>query len=141
MSRPILVTESFNVPAERLFAALDDNETMGRWMGVPVKVVHSVPDKGVGTVRRLKIGLKSIDEEIVEREPPRRIAYKIVRGLAPLSHHFGEITVTSRGPSASQAEWRIELESNVPLLGALVRAGLGQGIARALRKLRRQLAN
>ncbi|HEX3770795.1 MAG TPA: SRPBCC family protein [Polyangiaceae bacterium] len=141
MSRPILVTESFNVPAERLFAALDDNETMGRWMGVPVTVVQTVADKGVGTVRRLKIGLKSIDEEIVEREPPRRIAYKIVRGLAPLSHHFGEILVTSRGPSASQVEWRIELESNVPLLGAVVRAGLGRGIARALRKLRRQLSN
>jgi uncharacterized protein YndB with AHSA1/START domain len=141
MSRPILVTETFDAPAERVFAALDDNETMGRWMGVPIHVVQSVPDKGVGTVRRLKIGLKWIDEEIVEREPPRRIAYKIVKGLAPLSHHFGEITVTSKGPNASQVEWRIELESKVPLLGAFVRAGLGQGIARALRTLKRRLSN
>jgi uncharacterized protein YndB with AHSA1/START domain len=141
MSRPVLVTETFDVPAERVFAALDDNDTMGRWMGVPVRVVESVPDKGIGTVRRLKIGLKSIDEKIVEREPPRRIAYKIVRGLAPLSHHFGEITITSRGPAASEVEWRVEIESKVPLLGAFVRAGLGQGLARALRALKRRLSN
>jgi|CZKU01.1.fsa_nt_gi hypothetical protein len=139
MSRPILVTHTFNVPAERLFAALDDNSTMGRWLGVKVDLVKSPPDKGVGTVRRLHIGLQKIDEEIVEREVPKRIAYKIVRGLFPLSYHRGEVNVTSLGADRSSAEWRIDLESKIPALGALVRVGLGAGIDRALKKLDRQL--
>jgi hypothetical protein len=139
MSRPILVTRTFQVPAERLFAALDDNSTMGRWLGVKVDLITSPPDKGVGTVRRLHIGLQKIDEQIFEREVPRRIVYKIVRGLFPLSHHRGEINVTSLGPQQSNAEWRIELESKIPGLGALVRAGLGFGIQRALGKLAGQL--
>ena len=139
MSRPILVTQEFNAPAERVFAALDDNATMGRWLGVKVDVIKSPPDKGVGTVRRLYFGLQKIDEEILEREVPRRIAYKIVRGLFPLSYHRGEINVTALGPQRSSAEWRIELESKFPGLGPLVRAGLGLGIKRALKKLAGQL--
>ena len=140
MSRPILVTQEFNAPAERVFAALDDNATMGRWLGVKVDVIKSPPDKGVGTVRRLHIGLQKIDEEILEREVPKRITYKIVRGLFPLSYHRGEINVRSLSPQRSSAEWRIELESKIPGLGALVRAGLGLGIKRALKKLAAQLA-
>lgn len=140
MSRPILVTHTFNVPAERLFGALDDNATMGRWLGVKVELIKSPPDKGVGTVRRLYIGLQRIDEEILEREVPRRIVYKIVRGLFPLSSHRGEIHVTSLGPDRSSVEWKIELESMIPGLGQLVRAGLGLGIQRALKKLAGQLS-
>jgi uncharacterized protein YndB with AHSA1/START domain len=139
MSRPILVTRTFDVPAERLFAALDDNATMGRWLGVKVELIKSPPDKGVGTVRRLHIGLQKIDEEILERDVPRRIVYKIVRGLFPLSSHRGEIQVTPVGPKQSSVEWKIELESMIPGLGALVRAGLGLGIERALKKLAGQL--
>src|ERR1019366_4473829 len=116
-----------------------DNSTMGRWLGVKVDLVKSPPDKGVGTVRRLHIGLQKIDEEIVEREVPKRIAYKIVRGLFPLSYHRGEVNVTSLGADRSSAEWRIDLESKIPALGALVRVGLGAGIDRALKKLDRQL--
>jgi uncharacterized protein YndB with AHSA1/START domain len=139
MSRPILVTQAFNVPAERVFAALDDNATMGRWLGVKVELVKSPPDKGVGTVRRLHIGLQTIDEEILEREVPKRITYKIVRGLFPLSYHRGEINVTPTGPDRASAEWKIDLESRIPGLGTLVRAGLGRGIRRALKKLAGQL--
>ncbi len=112
---------------------------MGRWLGVKVDVVKSPPDKGVGTVRRLHIGLQKIDEEILEREVPKRITYRIVRGLFPLSYHRGEIHVTSLSPQRSSAEWRIELESKIPGLGTLVRAGLGLGIKRALKKLAGQL--
>jgi uncharacterized protein YndB with AHSA1/START domain len=139
MSRPILVTRTFNVPAERLFAALDDNSTMGRWLGVKVDLIKSPPDKGVGSVRRLHIGLQKIDEEIQEREVPTRIVYGIVRGLFPLSYHRGEINVTPLGPQRSSVEWKIELESKIPFLGPIVRAGLGRGIERGLGKLAGQL--
>jgi uncharacterized protein YndB with AHSA1/START domain len=132
MSRPILVTHTFNVPAERLFAALDDNANMGRWMGARIDLITSPPDKGVGTVRRLHMGLQKIDEQILEREVPKRIVYKIVRGLFPLSYHRGEINVTSLGPQRSSVEWKIDLESKIPGLVALLRAGLGRGIHRGL---------
>jgi uncharacterized protein YndB with AHSA1/START domain len=139
MSRPILVTHTFNAPAERVFAALDDNASMGGWLGVRIDLIKSPPDKGVGSVRRLHIGLQRIDEEIFEREVPTRIVYRIVRGLFPLSYHRGEINVTSLGPQRSSVEWKIELESKIPGLAMLVRAGLGRGIQRGLRKLAGQI--
>jgi uncharacterized protein YndB with AHSA1/START domain len=139
MSRPIVVTRTFDVPAERLFAALDDNSTMGRWLGVKIDLIKSPPDRGVGSVRRLHIGLQKIDEEIQEREVPTRIVYRIVRGLFPLSYHRGEINVTPLGPQRSSVEWKIELESKIPFLGSIVRAGLGRGIERGLGKLAGQL--
>ena len=61
MSRPIVVTHTFNVPAERLFAALDDHANMGRWLGTKIDLIKSPPDKGVGSVRRLHLGLQTID--------------------------------------------------------------------------------
>ncbi len=140
MSRPILVTHTFNVPAERLFGALDDNATMGRWLGVKVELIKKPARQGRGAPCVASTsGLQRIDEEILEREVPRRIVYKIVRGLFPLSSHRGEIHVTSLGPDRSSVEWKIELESMIPGLGQLVRAGLGLGIQRALKKLAGQL--
>ena len=139
MSRPILVTRTFNVSAERLFAALDDNASMGRWLGVKIDLIKNPPGGGVGTVRRLHIGLQRIDEEIFEREVPTRIVYKIVRGLFPLSHHRGEINVASLGPQRSTVDWKIELDSKIPGLATVVRAGLGRGIERGLKTLAGQL--
>ncbi len=139
MSRPVLVTHTFNAPAERLFAALDDNATMGRWLGVKIELIKSPPDKGVGTVRRLHIGLQRIDEEIFEREIPTRIVYRIVRGLFPLSYHRGEINVASLGPQRSSVEWKIEIESKIPGVAMLVGAGLARAIGRGLAKLAGQI--
>ena len=140
MSRPIVVTHTFNASAERLFAALDDHANMGRWLGAKIDLIKSPPDKGVGSVRRLHLGLQTIDEEIIEREVPTRIVYRIVRGLFPLSYHRGEIRVASLGPERATAEWSIELDSKIPGLAALVRAGLGFANRRGLGKLERQLA-
>jgi hypothetical protein len=69
---------------------------MGKWSGADVRVVARGDERGVGTVRRLKVGTLRIDEEVVYADAPRRLAYRIVRGL-PLSFHRGEILVEPRG--------------------------------------------
>lgn len=139
MTTPIVMTREFPFSAERVFAALDDHANMGRWLGVKIELIKPAPDGGLGAVRRLYIGPSKIDEEIIERVVPSHIVYKIVRGLFPLSSHRGEINVTTLGPEHCRVVWQIEIESKIPLLILLVRAGLKAGINTGLKRLEKYL--
>ena len=140
MPKAIVMTQEFSASAERVFAALDDHANMGRWLGTKIDLIKPAPDGGIGAVRRLHIGLSSIDEEIIERVVPSHIVYKIVRGLFPLSFHRGEINITALGPDSSRVVWQIEIDSKIPLLILVVRAGLKAAIQSGLKRLDKQLA-
>lgn len=139
MASTILLTREFPQPASRVFAALDDHANMGSWLGQRVSVIKQAPDGGVGTVRRVHSGPINLDEEIVEREAPKRIVYRIVAGMPGISHHRGEITVEPQGDSRSVVRWHIELDSGIPgyawLLLRAVNVALGGGLARLEKQL------
>ncbi len=139
MSVPsITMTQEFASSAERVFAALDDHANMGRWLKAKITLVKSVPD-AVGSVRRIHLGLSSLDEEVTEREAPTRVVYRIVRGLFPLSYHRGEINVTDLGTGRCRVVWQIAIDSKIPLVAPIVRAALKVAIGSGLARLERQL--
>ena len=137
--RHVHIQKELSASAERAFAALDDHERMGSWLDASITVEKRVPDGGVGTVRRIAIGPLSFDEEIVAREAPRRIAYRIVRGLPALRHHFGEVSIDPVDEGRCIVHWRIDIESTLPGVSTLMALSLKPALARGLGKLDAQL--
>ncbi len=138
MSNEITIAQDFSVSPERVFAALDDHANMGRWLGGKITVHKRVPDGGVGTVRRVHLGLTHFDEEVTERQVPSRIVYRISRGVPFLKHHRGELRVEPKGDGA-RVQWNVALESKLPLLSVLIRSGLSVVLGQGLKRLARQL--
>lgn len=130
----------FSTSIERVFEAMNDQANMGKWLGAKIELIKPSTSGGLGAVRRLHLGVATIDEEIVECVAPTHIVYKIVRGLFPLSYHRGEINLTSITPTQCNVVWQIELDSKVPLLASLVRLGLKAAIQTGLKRLDKQLS-
>lgn len=139
MATPIVMTHEFSASIERVFEALNDHANMGRWLGAKIDLIKPATHSGVGAVRRLHIGPSTIDEEIVECVAPTHIVYTIVRGLFPLSYHRGEINLTPLTEARCNVVWQIEIDSKIPLLASIVRAGLKFAIQSGLKRLDKQL--
>ena len=124
----------FGVPPQRLWDAITDHEGMSKWAGAPVRLIARGDAHGVGAVRRIRLGLASLDEEVIYADVPRRLVYRIVRG-APVRFHRGEmlITPTERG---SKLTWKIMLASDVPGFARLTARTLHAVLGRGLRTLR-----
>jgi uncharacterized protein YndB with AHSA1/START domain len=137
--KDIVITHEFAVPAERVFAALDDHANMGRWLGTRVSVVKSGQD-GVGTVRRIHAPLLSIDEEVTERTAPYYLVYRIVRGVPGLSFHRGEIRVEPRADGCSRVRWQVQLDVKPSALTGMILPMIGFALGRGLRELDHQLS-
>lgn len=128
----VVLFEEFAASPERVWSAITDHEGMSKWTGADVKIVARGDEHGVGTVRRVKVGGIRIDEEVVYADAPRRLVYRIVRGL-PVSFHRGEILVEPRGDK-TEVTWKILLRSSVPglvrgsamVLGPALKRGLGE---------------
>jgi uncharacterized protein YndB with AHSA1/START domain len=133
--------ESFAVPPERLFEVLSDHEGMSEWIGARVSVVVGPPDGGVGTVRRVRARGLAIDEEVTYSDPPRRMVYRIVRGLPVVRFHRGEILVEPWGRTGSQLTWDILVDSAVPGAARAIVAVLRPAIRAGLSRLRARLAD
>ncbi len=133
--------ESFAVPPERLFEVLSDHEGMSDWIGARVSVVAGPPDGGVGTVRRVRARGIAIDEEVTYSDPPRRMVYRIIRGMPIVRFHRGEILVEPWGRTGSQLTWDILVDSPVPGAAKAIIAVLRPAIRAGLSRLRAQLAD
>lgn len=133
------VSESFPVPPERLFEIISDHEGMGEWLDARVSIIATGPEGGVGTVRRVAARGLAIDEEVTYFDPPRRLVYRIVRGLPGLRFHRGEMLVEPWGETGSQLTWDVILDSAIPglpqVMAAVLRPALHDGLARLRSKL------
>jgi uncharacterized protein YndB with AHSA1/START domain len=137
----ITIAHEFSSAApELVFAALDDHANMGSWLGGKVTVPQRAPDGGVGTVRRIHLGVTNFDEEVLEREVPSRIVYRISRGVPFLKHHRGEITVEPDGKGGARVRWTVAFESTLPGVSGAFRSGLGLVLKQGLRRLERRLS-
>jgi hypothetical protein len=100
-----------------------------------VRTVARGEARGVGTVRRIAVGPFRIDEEVVYADAPRRLVYRVVRGL-PVRFHRGEMVLDAVGESRSHLSWRILVSSATPGLARAVTGSLGPPLRTGLRQLR-----
>jgi uncharacterized protein YndB with AHSA1/START domain len=118
-------------PIEYVFERITDHEAMASWPGITwCKLVREgQPRNGLGAVRRIRAGGVTLDEEVVQFEPPRRYDYSIIKGL-PVTHR-GTVTLREEG-GAVEVRWRVDLDSRVPLVAQIVGHMLGRGLPGAL---------
>jgi len=65
----------------------------GRWEGAGYARGGDAASHGVGAVRWLRHGRRTITEEILELDDERRLAYTVVSGM-PVRNYRGEVTLT-----------------------------------------------
>jgi uncharacterized protein YndB with AHSA1/START domain len=134
------IRQDIAAPAERVFAALDDHANMGMWLGPPVSLIKNVADGGVGSVRRIRAAGLAIDEEILSRDAPYSLSYRILSGVPLLKHHHGEVKVEALDETQSRVHWHVEVAAALPGLASLIGLALRATLTRGLRRLNRQLA-
>lgn len=135
----ITIDKTFPYPVEALFHHLSTHENLSA-LFAPAKVrrVKEGADhpNGLGSVRRLSLPLAPpFEETITEFQPNQRIAYRITKG-SPLRDHHGEMRFSEHGDGGSRLRYTIEFRGRVPLLAALVKPVLANGIRRGLNKLK-----
>lgn len=134
------LVESFAVPPERLWSALADHEGMSEWMGARVTLVAGPKDGGVGALRRVRVRGLEFDEKVTYADPPRRMVYRIVRGLPGVRFHRGEVLVEPWGKTGARLTWDILVDSPLPGVAHAIVAVLRPALRAALARLRAKLA-
>ncbi len=136
----ISITQSFNTPVERVFAALSDHNGLGAVLGLPVRRIRDGQGdvNGVGSVRRIGPAPLGTQETVTEYETNQRVAYRITRFGGPVRKHQGEVRFRPTD-TGCEVTWSIGFETFPALLGTAVRSVLETGISRGLGKLARTL--
>ncbi len=129
------------IPAgrEEVWRVYSDYESWSTWAGIGrVRLARQGTGNrnGVGCLRRISTGGVSVDEEIVEFDPPRHLAYRVVRGGIPIKNHLGEVDFEEE-EGGTRVRWRCRFDSRVPGLGFLWRAIVGLVFRRVLSALER----
>ncbi len=136
--RDLKLEQDFAVPPERVWAAVTDHASMGKWTGATVRLIVRGDESGVGAVRRVRIGPSAIDEEVVYADAPHRLVYRVVRG-GGLSHHRGEILIEPKrvnGTDGAHLTWNIRMVTPLPGMSRVMSRAIGLGIGRGLVELR-----
>jgi len=91
---------------EVLWALLADSEgysKWGPWTETAYETTGEPSTGGVGAVRRLRTGRRTFYERIEEVEPPRRMAYSVVKGI-PVRNYRAEVVLTPTG-NGTEIRW------------------------------------
>jgi uncharacterized protein YndB with AHSA1/START domain len=113
------VQRRFSAPVEKVFEAYANHADWKNWAGFSNSwlEVEGKPDpNGLGCVRGFGSNGVNVYEEVVEWDPPRRFAYRIIRGGLPMKGHYGESIFEADG-DGTLLTWRCRFESKVPGLG------------------------
>jgi uncharacterized protein YndB with AHSA1/START domain len=104
---------------DAVWALVADVESYCRWGPWSTTCYESKGDvsaSGVGAVRRLKLGRTTVVERVEEADPPRRLVYRVVKGI-PVRNYRAEVTVT---PTAEGARVRWSADWDRTMAGRLV---------------------
>ena len=108
----------------------------GMWESSVVERPAEGPDPdGVGSVRILKVGRRTLREEIVTFEPPERLAYAVHSGIFPAKDYLGTVTLTEQG-DGTEIHWHSEFGSSLPFM----RGPLEKGFTKVLREVAQSVA-
>ncbi|MGH7295752.1 MAG: SRPBCC family protein [Polyangiaceae bacterium] len=122
-------------PPEEVFARYTDHAGWSRWAGAgKVSLAREgSPDRnGVGCVRSFDSAF-GLQEEVVEFDPPRHMAYRVVRGGFPIKDHRGEVTFEPH-PRGTRVVWSVSIGSRLPFTERAIGRFLGMMFARFLRR-------
>lgn len=122
------ITREIAAPADTVFTALNDPETMRKFVPRCTAARWSHPEGqtglGVGSVRHFTVppGL-TISEELLAYEPGKSLVYRIVGGPVPigavLRNYRGVTMVKPLGPGRCRLEWTLHYTPRA-LAGPLV---------------------
>ncbi|MEM9188373.1 MAG: SRPBCC family protein [Myxococcota bacterium] len=117
------------------FEALTDPELMGRHLGADIEIIAGPSRTNVGTVRRIRAGGLSIDEEITSCDRPNRVVYRIIRGL-PVKYHMAEM-LFEEVSEGTHITWSVGMEARKPLSTRVLLMVLKRNLGTGLRRLGR----
>ncbi len=137
------VTRTIDAPVQTVWDRYTDHLSWSEWAGlgkVQLEREGTPPPNGVGCVRVFSnAGLKTVYEEVLSFEPPRRMTYRIVRGPVPIRDHLGEVLFEPTD-AGTRITWRCQFESTIPGLGGLFRLLIARVFRNALAGLARVLS-
>jgi hypothetical protein len=128
-----------SAPSEPIFAMLSDHEGYRRfpnfiWSRL---VRQGAPDpRGVGARRVMWFRGTRVVEDIIEYEPPVRLAYRVVSCMIPLKHERGVVELTAT-PQGTEVSWKTSFEVDVPWIGELIEKLTGPGLTTAIGEILR----
>jgi uncharacterized protein YndB with AHSA1/START domain len=104
---------------EVVFARYTDHAGWSRWAGAgKVSLAREgSPDRnGVGCVRAFESAM-GLQEEVIEFDPPRHMAYRVIRGGFPIKDHRGDVRFEPH-PRGTRVVWSARFDSRIPLSAA-----------------------
>jgi uncharacterized protein YndB with AHSA1/START domain len=113
--RRVEVERTLAAPPEVVFDRFNDHAGWSDWAGAgKVSLVREgSPDRdGVGCVRAFESAM-GLQEEVIEFDPPRRMAYRIARGGFPITRHRGEVRFEPH-PDGTRLVWSVDFASRLP---------------------------
>jgi len=136
----IEVTRWLGRAPEDVFRAYMDHSGWAQKAAVPrARIDNEGTDEPdcVGAVRVVGIRGMQLHEQLVELEPPTRLAYKVIRGATGFRKHFGEILFQPDG-EGTLVRWSVRLEPILPLTGPLIEAATTRLLRKSLEGLARR---
>ena len=133
----IQIEETFDVPRERVFALFADHKRFGDMLGAPVKRIkdsEQADPNGLGSVRKIGIGLFALEETVTGFEPDSLIEYTIT-SLSPLRHHQGRIRFAEINEGRTRVNYTISFEEIIPFTGALIHSALEKALRRGIKRV------
>src|SRR4051812_40886100 len=91
--RHVSVERIIDAPPDKVFARYTDHVGWSDWakLGrVTLAKTGSPEPNGVGCVRVFHSGIE-VREEVVAFDPPRRMAYRLVKGAVGIRNHEGDV--------------------------------------------------
>jgi hypothetical protein len=95
------------------------------------------PPDGVGAKRMLRRGRIVSHEEVTAFEPPTRLGYRLVSGGLPVRGYTATVTLSDVG-EGTEILWQAEFDGKFPLVGGLMRIGLGRFMQDAAERVARE---
>lgn len=133
--RELRLRARLRAPADEVYRWVTEPERMNRWSEAKIEGTSAE----TRTVRVRAFGMTSrLDEEIVERDPPRRFVYRVVKH-ATIRDHLGVLELTPDG-SETDLVWTVRFRAVLPGLAPLLAAILEPALRRSLEALARELA-
>lgn len=135
------VRRTVAAPVELAFARYADIPSWERWarLGRVGLARAGTPEPGgVGAIRAFRTAGWTVEEEVTAFEPPRFLAYRLLRGM-PLRNHEGWVRF-SAADGGTQVEWSCRFDAPAPGLGRPLRVLVSWVFRRALEGLDRELA-
>jgi uncharacterized protein YndB with AHSA1/START domain len=136
-------TAVVNAPIDSVWALIADHEGMAGWgPGLKVDLVRNGDGdrNGKGAVRKIRTPLPvlAILEEVVDFDPPYRMAYRAVSGV-PLKNYLGEIELTTVA-AGTRIDYSISADARIPVLDDLAVKAISRGLLLALTRQARRVS-